>query len=175
MTDSVELGLALGELEAASRLAAAVLLALDRTRVAGQEPALLQHASKLRLEPRQRDRDAVTDGAGLARQTAAAHRADDVELALALGGDERLLQDHLEHGTGEIGGVLLAVDGDLAGAGLDPDTGDGVLALAGGIGAALRIDLLHVNPRGLLPLERPKILKRHRLAHGVRRSLHSSN
>ena len=33
----------------------------------------------------------MTHGAGLARQAAAAHRADNVVLALALGGDERLL------------------------------------------------------------------------------------
>ncbi len=34
---------------------------------------------------------------------------------------------------------------DLAGAGLDPDAGDGVLALAGGIGAALLVELLDVG------------------------------
>ena len=38
-----------------------------------------------------------------------------------------------------------AVDGDLAGARLDPDARDGVLALAGGIGAALRVELLHID------------------------------
>jgi hypothetical protein len=43
---------------------------------------------------------------------------------------------------------FLVVDGDLAGAGLDPDAGDGVLALAGGIGAALLVELLDVDRGG---------------------------
>src|SRR5262249_23014466 len=74
-------------------------------------------------------------------------------------------QNHLEHGPGEIGRMLLAVDSDLAGARLHPDAGNRVLALAGRVGAALRVDLLHINPRRRLALERPQILKRHRLAH----------
>src|SRR5512143_3665003 len=161
-----EFGLALGELEATSRLGPAVLLALDGARIAGQEATLLQHATKLGLEAGERFRDAVADGARLSRQPAPAHGADDVELALALGGDERLLQDHLQHGAREIDRVLLAVDGDLAGAGLHPHAGDSVLALAGRVGAALRIDLLHIDTRRRLALERPEIPKRHRLAHG---------
>ena len=40
--------------------------------------------------------------------------------------------------------MLAVVDGDLACAGLDPDAGDRVLALAGGIGAALGVELLDV-------------------------------
>src|SRR5262245_13464925 len=87
--------LALRELEASSRLGPAVLLALDGAGIAGQEPALLQHAAELGLEARERDRDAVPDGAGLARHPAPAHGADDVVLPFALGGDERLFQDHL--------------------------------------------------------------------------------
>ena len=49
---------------------------------------------------------------------------------------QRLLQQHLQHGTGEVGCEVLVVDGDHALAGLEPDAGDGVLALAGGVGAA---------------------------------------
>src|SRR5689334_13042035 len=166
MTDSGEFGLALRELEATSRLGPTVLLALDGARVAGQEATLFEHATKLGLEAGERLRDTMANGACLPRQPAAAHGADDVELALAFGGDERLLQDHLKHGAREIGRVLLAVDSDLAGAGLHPNAGDRVLAFAGRIGASLRVDLLHIDTRRRLSLERREILKRHRLAHG---------
>src|ERR1700744_2531077 len=46
--------LALRELERPARLGAAVLLALDHTRVAGQEAALLEDAAQVRLEIGQR-------------------------------------------------------------------------------------------------------------------------
>ena len=54
---------------------------------------------------------------------------------------KRLGDHHPQHGPGEIDGAFAAVDRDLAVARLDPDAGDGVLAPAGGIGAALRVDL----------------------------------
>src|SRR6267154_1554252 len=47
----------------------------------------------------------------------------------------------------EIDFDLSGVDHDLAGAGLDPDPGDRVLAFSGGIGAAVFIDLLDVFRR----------------------------
>ena len=84
------------------------------------------------------------DGGGLSGQAGAAYGAHHVELTFALGGDQRLHQNHLEHGPREIGGTVLAVDGDLAGAPLHPHPGDRVLALAGGIGAALGVELLDV-------------------------------
>ena len=65
-----------------------------------------------------------------------------------LGDVERLLDHHAQHGTCEIDRLVLAVDGDLAGARLHPDAGDGVLALAGGIGAALSVELLVVDGGG---------------------------
>src|SRR6185312_11034481 len=64
-----------------------------------------------------------------------------VELAVAVGGDQRLAQDHAQHGTGEIDGLVAAIDDDLAGTRLDPDAGDRFLAAAGGIGAALGVAL----------------------------------
>src|SRR5262245_4348675 len=168
--------LALRELEASSRLGPAVLLALHGAGVAGQEPPLLQHAAKFGLITGKGDRDAVPDGAGLARQSTPSYGADDIVLALALGGNERLLQDHLQNGPREIGGMVLAGDCDSAGAALYPDAGDGVFPLAGGIGATLRVDLLLVDAgfgRARRRLQRSKVFKRHGLAHGLRRSLHS--
>src|SRR5690606_41963155 len=55
-----------------------------------------------------------------------------------------LLQDHAQHRACEIDVELTLVDRDLAGARLDPDAGDRVLALAGGIGTALAVELLLV-------------------------------
>ena len=103
----------------------------------------------------------MTHRAGLAERPPPLTVQINVELALALGGDERLLQDHLQHRPREIGDVVLAVDGDLAGALLDPDAGDGVLALAGGIGAALGVELLLIDaglamPQSLSPLSGPR-------------------
>src|SRR5260221_6590788 len=134
--------LALRELERLARLGAAVLLALHRTRVAGEKAAPFQDAAQIRLEIGQRLGDAVTDGARLARQTAAGHGADHVILTGPGRRHQRLLNHHPQHWTSEIDFDFAGVDGDLAGAGLDPDPGDRVLALAGGVGTALLVDLL---------------------------------
>src|SRR5258708_34146828 len=83
--------LALRELDRPARLGAAVLLALDPARVAGQEAALLQDTAQLRLEIGQRLRQAVAHRAGLARQATAGDRANNVVLAVAIGRDQRLI------------------------------------------------------------------------------------
>src|SRR5690606_35841303 len=140
--------LTLGELERTACLCTAVLLALDDARVAGQEAALLEDRAQARLEVGQRLGDAVTNGTGLAGKTAAGDGGDDVELAVTGSCDDRLLQDHLQDRTGEVGFERLAVDDDLAGARLDPHAGNGVLALAGCVGTALGVNLLDVNRGG---------------------------
>src|SRR6476620_2435302 len=157
--------LALRELERLARLRPAVLLALHGAGVAGQEAALLQYAAQSRLEVRQSLRDAVTHGTRLARQTAAGDRADDVVLAGARGCNQRLLDQHAQHRSGEIGLDLTGVDDDLAGTRLDPDAGNRILALAGGIGAAVFVDLLDVFRRfGSRRLELRQLFER---LHGV--------
>src|SRR6185437_11572698 len=55
---------ALRELERLARFRLAVLLALHRAGVTGEEATLLQHAAQVRLEIGQRLGEAVTDGAG---------------------------------------------------------------------------------------------------------------
>ena len=82
--------LALRELEGASGLGAAVLLALDGARVAGQELAGAHRGAQFRLEIDEGAGDAVTDGAGLAGEARTANGALDVDLGLALGGFQRL-------------------------------------------------------------------------------------
>src|SRR5262245_40476470 len=94
--------LALRELEAAARLGPAVLLTLDYARVAGQEAAALERAAQIGLVGNQRLGEAVTDRARLPRQPATRHGADNVVLAVAVGRDQRLLDQHPQHRTGEI-------------------------------------------------------------------------
>src|SRR6266849_361044 len=160
---------ALGELEAAPRLGAAIFLALDHARVAGEEAALLERAAQVRLEIHQRLGQAVADRAGLARQTAAGDGAGDVVLPAAVGRDQRLLDQHAQHRPREIDLDVPGIDDDLAGARPDPNSRHRVLALAGGIGAALLVDLLDVF-RGLRSrrgLERGKLVERlHGFGHG---------
>src|ERR1044071_5322371 len=137
-----EAGSALRVLERAPRLRLAVLLALDHAAVRGGDPAALERAAQVRLEVGERLGDAVAHRAGLTRKPAARDRAGHVVLAGAVGGDDRLLDQHAQHRTGEIGLDHARVDDDLARAGLDPDARHRVLALAGGVGAALLVELL---------------------------------
>src|SRR3546814_2268718 len=139
--DTTAVRSALGELEALARLGAAVLLSLHHAGIAGQYASALQHRAQARLVERQRLGDAVAHRSRLTGEAAALHRADDVELIAAGGDQERLGEDHAQHRPGEVDRLVLAVHGDLAGARLDPDAGHGVLALAGGVGAALRVAL----------------------------------
>ena len=104
-----------------------------------REAGLVEHTAEIRLVIGQRLRDAVTHSAGLPRKTTTSHRDHDVILPGAACQNERLLKDHAQHGTGEIGALFFAVDLDAARSRLQPDAGDGVLALAGGVGAALGI------------------------------------
>src|SRR5580704_4911732 len=137
--------LPLRELEAAAGLGLAVFLALDDAAVAGEEPAMLQRRAQSRLVEHQRPADAVAHRAGLARQPAALDRGPDIELAHPVGDEKRLVDQHAQHRPSEIDRAVAAVDLDLAVARPDPYSGDRVLALAGGVGAALLIDLrLHV-------------------------------
>ena len=75
-------------------------------------------------------------GTGLTGETTALNRRHHVEFTFDACNLHRLAQDQLEHGTCEVDVLVLAVDGDLAGARLDPDAGNGVLPLAGRVGAA---------------------------------------
>src|SRR5690606_34514522 len=61
----------------------------------------------------------------------------------------RLLNDQLQNRASKIGSELTAIDHDLALAWLDPDTCNGILALAGGISAALSVELLDMHRSGV--------------------------
>ena len=105
----------------------------------------------------------MADRASLTRKATAGHLADDVVLAVASGCDQRLAQDHAQHGPGEIDRLFLAVDRDAARAGLQPNAGDRVLAFARRIGAPLAVELGPVFLRrdlllfGLLGLDQRRL------------------
>ncbi len=90
----------------------------------------------------------MTNGTGLTGETTTGNGGNDVELTGAIRGNDRLLQDHLQDRTCEILLEFLVVDGDLAGARLDPYACNGILALAGGVSAALCVQLLDMNRSG---------------------------
>src|SRR5439155_11696457 len=141
------IGSALGKLERAAGFGAAVFLALDHARVAGEKAVALEHGPQVRFVIQQRLGYAVAHRSRLAGEPAARDRADDIVLPLAIGRDQRLLDQHAQHRPREEDLHRLLVHGDAAAAGLDPDAGDRVLALAGRIGAALAVDFLHVFRR----------------------------
>src|SRR6188474_2751182 len=80
---------ALAELEAAPRLALAVLLALDHAAVAGQEPAAAQHLVQGGIALEQRARQAQAHRAALSRGAAAEHVDPDVPLLAYVRGVQR--------------------------------------------------------------------------------------
>src|SRR6185436_15653183 len=107
----------------------------------------LDRTAQGRLELRERLGDAVLDRTGLAGKPATLDGGNDVVLAGPVGDLERLVDHQAQGRTGEVHGLVAAVDGDLARTGLQPDAGDGVLAATGGIGPALRVDLLGTQRR----------------------------
>src|SRR5512133_1332166 len=122
--------LALRELEALAGAGAAVLLALDRARVARHEAGLLEHRPELRIVVAERAADAVSDRAGLAGEPAALRVHEHVELAHLIDELQRLDEDHLRRLAAEVLVHRAAVDRDVARPGRDADARDGLLAAA---------------------------------------------
>ena len=79
----------------------------------------------------------MTDRAGLAGDTAACNVGDDVELTGGTGNAEGLVHDELQGLETEVLIDGTAVDGDLAGAGVNADAGDGLLSAAGAVEVGL--------------------------------------
>src|SRR5262245_5932976 len=118
---------ALGVLGSLAGLLQAGLLALGDTRVPGQEARPLQRRPAFRVDQRQRPGDAEPQGACLAADTAAVDAGDDIKLVLSTERHQRLTNQLLVHLVREIHVEGPVVDLPLAGAGLDPHPGDGLL------------------------------------------------
>src|SRR5690606_10648887 len=122
---------ALGVLRRLAGLLQAVLAALLRPRVTGEEADLLQRRPVLAVDLGERAGDAQPQRAGLAAHTAAVQPGDDVERALGAERDQRLVDDLLVHLVREVDLERPPVDPPLAGAGHEPNAGHGLLAAAG--------------------------------------------
>ena len=135
--NEVKLRLSLGELRSATSGLETVLLSLLHTRVAGQEAGGLQSGTVVHIGGQQSAGNTVTDSAGLAGDTAACNVGDDVELTGSTGNAEGLVDDELQSLETEVIIDGTAVDGDLAGAGINADASDGLLSAAGAVEVGL--------------------------------------
>src|SRR5262249_27556816 len=102
-------------------------------RVARQVAGLLQGAAVGGVDLDEGARHAVADRVRLARQTAAADLHEHVEGPRGLGQLQRLPEHHARGLAAEVILQHAIVDRDLAGTGLQPDTGHRFLAATGGV------------------------------------------
>ena len=121
--------LSLAELRCATSGFEAVLLTLLHTRIAGQEAFLLQSSTVLLVLLQQSAAQAVADSASLTGNTAAGNADDDIVLALQAQQDQRRTDDQLQGLQTEVVVDITIVDGDLAGAGVNANAGNGIISL----------------------------------------------
>src|SRR5690242_15834893 len=123
--------LTLRELEAFAGAGLAVFLAFAGARIARKHAFRLQRRAQIGVKFQQRTGDAVARGAGLAVRTAAGDIHVDVQLVGRARDSQRLGNSGALGVQREIGFKRAAVDGDLAAAGRQTDTGDGGFATSG--------------------------------------------
>src|SRR6478609_2672369 len=124
---------ALGVLRRLPGLLQAVLLALLRPGVTGEESGLLEGGPVGLVQLDQRAGNAQPQRTGLAGDAAAAEAGVDVVDLRLLESDQRLLDQLLVHLVREVGLQGAAVQGELAGAGNQADADHGFLAAADGL------------------------------------------
>ena len=126
--------LTLGELRGATCLVQTSLLALHDASVAGQEASLLQGgAVGITIDGVQSAGNAEADGAGLAGGAAAVNEDDSVELAFELEQNDRGVDLTLQQLGREVLFQGATIDGPLAGARNQANTGDGFLTTTGAV------------------------------------------
>ena len=125
--------LSLGELGCTACALEAVFLSFLHSGVSGKETCLLEGGTESLVVLKKSTSDAVADSACLAGDSAAADAANDVKLIGGAGKSERLTDDELESLKAEIIVYISAIDGDLAGAGINADSGNGALSAAGAV------------------------------------------
>lgn len=94
---------------------------------------LAQGTAELFLKGNQGPGNAQAHGAALAAHAAAIGGNDHVPLLIRTGDGERLLDNHLTNGIGEVVGEGAAIDGALTGTWAKNHTGDRILAASGGL------------------------------------------
>ena len=136
-SSKVRIRLSLGELRSTTSGLETVLLSLLHTRVAGEQAGSLESSTILCVNIQESAGNTVTDCACLAGDTAAGNVCNDVKLAGSAGNAEGLVDDELQGLEAEVIIDGTAVDGDLAGAGVNTDTSDGLLSAAGAVEVGL--------------------------------------
>ena len=134
---------ALAELGCTACCFQAVLLTFLHTRIAGQEASLLQDRTVLLVLLQQSAAQAVADSASLTGNTAARNADDDVVLALQAQQDQRRTDDQLQGLQTEVAVDVAIVDGDLAGAGVNANAGNGILTTTSAV--ELRFGFVHIR------------------------------
>src|SRR5690625_577902 len=124
---------ALAVLRGLAGLLQSVLLALDLTRVAGQEAGLLEHRAVLRGDQDPRPGDRQAQRPGLPGRPAAVEVGVDVDAVEAVHRHQRRLDQLLVDLVGEVVLQAASVEVELAGAGHQPHPGDGLLAPPDGL------------------------------------------
>ena len=134
---------ALAELGCTTCSLQTVLLTLLHTRIAGQEASLLQDSAVLIALLQQGAAQAVADSASLTGNTAAGNADDDVILALEAQQDQRRADDQLQGLQTEVVVDITIVDGDLTGAGVNANAGNGILTTTSAV--EIRFGFVHVR------------------------------
>ena len=134
---------ALAELRCTTSSLQTVLLTFLHTRIAGQEASLLQSRTVLVALLQQGAAQAVADSASLTGNTAAGNADDDVILALQAQQDQRRTNDQLQGLQTEVVVDITIVDGDLTGAGVNANAGNGILTTTSAL--EIRFGFVHIR------------------------------
>ena len=120
--------LSLGELRSATCGFEAVFLSLLHSGVTGQEAGFFQDGAVVLILLQQSSGKTVTDGTSLAGNAAACNGADDIKAASGFNQLQGLADDELQSLQAKVIVNIAAIDGDRAGAGVNTDTGNGILS-----------------------------------------------
>ena len=85
----------------------------------------------------------MADSASLAGNTAAGNADDDIVLALQAQQDQRRTDDQLQGLQTEVVVDITIVDGDLAGAGVNANAGNGILTTTSAV--EIRLGFVHIR------------------------------
>ena len=129
--------LSLRELRCTTSALESVLLSLLHTRITSKEASLLEEGLVGLICGKECTSNTVTDCTCLAGEATAVYVNNYVELANSVGNAEGLVNDELHGLKTEVLVDAAAVDGDLAGAGVEANASDRLLSAAGAVEVGL--------------------------------------